>query len=96
MKVVFAPLARRELRKQVQYLIDHGGTLAAQRLKSRVMTFVKETLATFPEIGTPMEHRDLYETWVPGTQLVIWYRISKTTIEIARVWHAAQDRSTEP
>ena len=52
MKVVFAPLARRELRKQVQYLIDHGGTLAAQRLKSRVMPFVKETLAAFPEIGT--------------------------------------------
>ena len=96
MRVVFSPLARRELRNQVQYLIDHDGSVAAKRLKTCVMSFLKETIAPFPRIGLPIEHRDLYEVWVPSTRLILWYRISKDLIEVVRVWHAAQDRSGQP
>ena len=88
MRVVVSPLERREFRNQVQYLMDHDGTVAAQPLKTRVMRFLKETLAPFPRIGLPIKHRDLY---VPGTRLIIWYHITKDLIEIARIWHSAQD-----
>ena len=72
---------------------NHARSTAAARLKSRVMSFLKETLADFPGIGIPIQHRELYEVWIPGTQLVVWYRSSADAIEIARVWHAAQDRT---
>jgi plasmid stabilization system protein ParE len=92
MKLVLSPRAQRDLDRQLQYLIDQDAASPARALKTRVMSFLGSTLAKHPRIGLPIEHRDLYETWIPGTRIVIWYRITPTTIEVARFWHTAQDR----
>jgi plasmid stabilization system protein ParE len=95
MKIVLAPQAREEFRSQLLYLRDHAGAKTARRLKVRIMTFLNHTLAAYPRIGTAVGHRGLYEVWVPKTRIVVWYRIAGETIQVARFWHAAQDRSQD-
>ena len=69
MKVVLSPRAGRDLDSQIQYLIDQQATRAARHLHSRVMTFLRLTLAKRPSIGIAVEHRDLRELWIPNTTL---------------------------
>jgi len=86
MKVVLAPQASRDLDHQIQYLIDQHAPKAARDLNTRVMSFLRHTLATTPRFGVFIDHRELFETWIPCTRLVIWYRVGDDTIEIARFW----------
>ena len=89
---VFAPRDRRDLQSQIDYLNDEGVFDAADRLLARIENFVAHFLTVHPKTGVFLTHRDLWETWVPQTRLVLWYRFTDTTLEIARVWHTSQDR----
>ena len=94
MRITIAPRARRDLVRQLQYLIDHDAPTAARRLEQRLISFVETMLAAHPQTGAFLAHRDLWETWIPGTRLVLWYRFSTDELQIVRVWHSAQDRET--
>ena len=89
---VFAPRARRDLQSQIDYLNDQGAFDAADRLLVRIEEFVAQFLCEHPKTGAFLSHRDLWETWVPQTRLVLWYRFTDSTLEIARVWHTSQNR----
>ena len=88
----FAPRAQRDLQSQIDYLNDQGAFDAAEKLLARIEQFVAQFLTAHPKTGIYLAHRDLWETWVPRTRLVLWYRFTDTTLEIARVWHTSQDR----
>lgn len=92
MKVVVSPRARIDLNRQLDYLIENGAASAARQLSNRLKDFIERTLAPFPETGLPVNHRGLRECWVPRTRIVVWYRASGDTLEIARFWHTSQDR----
>jgi plasmid stabilization system protein ParE len=92
MKIVVAPAARRDLERQLAYLIDHDAATAARRLERRLVTFIERTLVAYPRVGTFVGHRDVWEVWIPGTRLVLWYRFTIDELHIVRVWHSAQDR----
>ena len=92
MRVVIAPSARRDLANQFGYLVDQGATRAAVRLERRLTAYLSNTLAAYPRTGTFIGTRDLWETWVPKTRLVVWYRFTADELQIGRVWHTAQDR----
>ncbi len=96
MRLVLSPRAARDLDNQIQYLIDQHAPKAARRLKTRIMSFLRETLVSAPRFGIFVDHRDLYETWIPSTKLVIWYRVESDRIEVARFWHTSQDRQSAP
>jgi len=51
MKIIVAPAARRDLERQLTYLIDHNAATAARRLEQRLVTFVERTLAAYPRAG---------------------------------------------
>lgn len=93
MNIVIAPRARRDLSIQFAYLVDQGAAAAARRLERRLTSFLTKTVARYPRAGTFIAHRDLWETWVPRTRLVVWYRFTSDELQIVRVWHAAQDRN---
>ena len=42
--------------------------------------------------GRQVPNRDVWETWVPGTRLVVWYRFTDTELQVIHIWHSAQDR----
>ena len=92
MKITIAPAARRDLERQLNYLIDHNAAAAARRLEQRLVTFIERTLAAYPRVGTFVGHRNVWEVWMPGTRLVLWYRFTRGELQIVRVWHSAQDR----
>ena len=92
MKIIVAPHAERDLSRQIEYLVSRNAATAARRLHSRITVFVERMLAKHPRVGTFLTHRDLWETWVPGTRLVVWYRFSSDELQIVRIWHGAQDR----
>lgn len=96
MRIILAPTAQRELKHQLQYLIDHNAALVARDLERRLVAYIDQTLVFAPRSGKHLAHRGLWEIWVPRTRLVLWYRFDHDTLEIARVWHTAQDRSSDP
>jgi plasmid stabilization system protein ParE len=71
MKITIAPRARRDLSRQLQYLIDHDARSSARQLEQRLISFVENVLAAHPRTGAFLVHRDLWETWIPGTRLVL-------------------------
>ena len=90
MEIVLAPRARRDLANQLGYLVDRGAVAASRRLERRLTTFLKNTLSNQPRFGNFVPERDLWETWIPGTRLVLWYRIKDDELQIVRVWHTSQ------
>jgi plasmid stabilization system protein ParE len=92
MKIVVTRHAVRDLDSQIDFLLTRGNPKAARDLEVRVSGFIVDVLARHPWIGKPLDHRDLRESWIPGTKLVVWYRVREANLEIARFWHTAQNR----
>ena len=88
--------AEADLQAQLDYLIEGGAVDAAGRLSARIKTFLHDFLTVYPATGIFLDHRGLWETWVPRTRLVVWYRFTDTELQVARIWHTAQDRRSAP
>ena len=95
MKVTLDPRAADEPASQVAYLLDNHAVLAAARLKARCDAFFETFLARHPRTGKYIAERDVWETWIPGTRLALWYRFTTEELQIIRIWHAGQDRGGE-
>jgi plasmid stabilization system protein ParE len=89
----FAPSASAALSRQIDHLISVHALQAARALESRVQTFISGTLCHFPFAGTHIPERDLYECWIPGTLMIVWYQVTDNEIMIAMFWHTAQNRN---
>jgi plasmid stabilization system protein ParE len=80
----------------LDYLIAQGATAAALSLRLRVEEFLADTIAVFPRSSHYIEERDVFETWIPRTNLIVWYTFTEATIDVVTFWHAAQDRRRQP
>jgi plasmid stabilization system protein ParE len=91
----FAPSAADALERQIDYLLERHANQAARGLERRVQTFIENTLCPFPETGTFIADRGVYESWIPGTKIVLWYTVTDTDVIIAMVWNTSQGRFGE-
>ena len=87
--------ADRELASQIDYLIGEGAQIPAQKLLNRVHSFVGNSLCQFPETGKHIKKRGLWEIWIPGTRIVLWYRFDETSVEIVYLWHTSRNRAAK-
>lgn len=92
----FSRQAEADLGEQITFLIDRNAGAAAERLADRAESFIASFLVAYPRSGKFIAARDLWETWIPGTKLVLWYRFTETELDIVRIWHASRDRDTDP
>lgn len=92
MRITFDPRAADDLTAQIEYLIDNQALPAALHLKARCDAFFEKFLIRHPRAGKYIAEKDIWETWVPGTRLVVWYRFTNTELQIIRIWHTAQNR----
>lgn len=92
MKVVLSPEAVERLEAQIAFLRDAEAFDAAEWLRLRITTFLSNHVAHYPRTGRRLGRDGLWELWVPGTRLVLWYRIEAERVVIATVWHTSQDR----
>ena len=93
MRIVFDPEALSDLEAQLTYLIEQGAASTAIRLESRLVAFIERVLANHPRTGVQVAERGLWESWVPGTRIVIWYRFTRDELQIVRIWHTSRDRN---
>lgn len=93
MRIVFDPVAAEELASQIDFLIERHAHQAAARLAARCDSFFESFLSLHPRTGKFIAEKDIWETWMPGTRLIVWYRVSRDELQIIRIWHSAQDRS---
>ena len=89
MRIVLDPRVERDLDHQLSYLI---GQATARNLERRFAAYIEQTLAMFPRSGHLIADRNIWESWVPRTRLVVWYRFTSDELQIVRVWNSAQDR----
>jgi len=87
--------AEADLQAQLDYLIERGAVDAAEKLSARIKAFLRDFLTAHPATGLFLDHRRLWETWVPRTRLVLWYRFTDTELQVVRLWHVAQDRRND-
>jgi plasmid stabilization system protein ParE len=88
--------AEADLQAQIDYLIERGAVGAAERLSERVRSFLRDFLTVHPRTGIFLDYRGLWETWIPRTRLVLWYRFTDSELQVARIWHTSQDRLNAP
>lgn len=93
MKVELSPEAVERLEAQIAYLRDAQAFQATDRLRKRVMDFLSNHLSDAPRTGRWLDERRLWETWIPRTRLVLWYRIEGERILVVTVWHTSQNRA---
>jgi plasmid stabilization system protein ParE len=91
----FAPAAADALERQIDYLLDRHAKQAARRLEQRVQYFIENTLCRFPDTGTFIADRQVYESWIPSTKIVVWYTVTDTEVIIAMIWNTSQGRLGE-
>ena len=88
--------AETDIQHQIDFLIEAGAFSAAQHLLARIKSYLRDYLTVYPATGMFLDHRGLWEIWIPGTRIAVWYRYNDIEIQIARVWHTAQDRQNTP
>lgn len=93
MRLIVDPVAAEELERQLDYLVDRSAVAAAARLEARFSSFLEQFLSAHPRSGKFVAEAGIWETWVPGTRLVIWYRFTSDELQVLRIWHSAQDRA---
>jgi hypothetical protein len=54
--------------------------------------FLENFLAIHPRTGKFIPEAVIWETWIPGTKLIIWYRFSDDQLDVIRIWHTARNR----
>ena len=94
MKIVWSPLARRDLEHIEDYIRkDNPG--AARETAARIKLATRR-LADFPGSGRPGRWPGTRELVIPGTPYVIPYTVKDQEIWIIAVLHAARKWPEEP
>ena len=95
MKVVYTTTARRQISAQLTYLVEQGAATTAKRFRVRIQSFVTDFLVRHPRASRYVLERDLFETWIPNTPYVLFYRVdtANNSLTVLALFHAAQDRS---
>jgi plasmid stabilization system protein ParE len=90
-QIRFTPEAEDTLTAQINYLLERGAIGPARTLQNRVETFLA-TMAQYPRNGRHIPERQLWETWIPQTRLVVWYTFTNDELIAITFWHTSQDR----
>ncbi len=72
MRIVFDPVAAEELASQIDFLIERHAHQAAASLAARCDAFFENFLSLHPRTGKFIAEKDIWETWMPGTRLIVW------------------------
>ena len=95
-RVVLTDEATHQLHSQIEFLLDRNAVAAARTLRARVEQFLSQTLVRYPGTGKCIPGHDLWETWIPGTRLIVWYQHDDATLTVLTFWHASQHRQPAP
>jgi plasmid stabilization system protein ParE len=88
MQVEWLPTARRQRAAQIAYLAERSPKAALAL--GEALTAAVGRLAEYPEIGRPRRVATTRELVIPGTPLLLVYRLERETIVLLRLLHGSQ------
>ena len=96
MKVIVTPRAEADILHQHAWGEQRFGATVANRTFDHVRRHLEVALATHPRTGKRLGSSGLYESWIPRTPFVIFYRIDdlSDTVWVLALFHHAQDRGS--
>jgi plasmid stabilization system protein ParE len=89
-KLIFHPGARQDLKDRIEFIASRVGWTSANRQLARAQESLK-LIEQFPGASQYNKRRDIYESWVPKTRLIVLYRVlehSKTVYVLAIIDHS--------
>lgn len=95
MRVIFTPRARADLRRHLAYGKERFGARVAEKTLERLESFIATLLAPYPRTARYDAEIDAYESWVPRTPFVVFFRVecASRILRILAIRHHAQDRA---
>ena len=95
MRVIVTPRAEADIDHHYQWGVGRFGANTANATFARVRQFIEVSLESHPRAGKLLPHPNLYESWIPRTPFVVFYRIDDDadTVWVLALFHTAQDRS---
>ena len=69
------------------------GAATAERTYLRILSHTEEFLAVYPRTGRWCSSIACFQTWIPGTPFVVFYRVRNDVLEVVGLFHHAQDTS---
>ena len=95
MRVIVTPRAQADIDHQYEWGLTRFGETTANETFARVRQFIEVSLEAHPRTGKLLPRPNLYESWIPKTPFVVFYRVDDdaNTVWVLALFHAAQDRS---
>ena len=95
MRVIVTARAEADIEHQYQWGVTRFGVNTANATFARVRQFIEVSLESYPRTGKLLPRPNLYESWIPKTPFVVFYRVDEAadTVWVLALFHAAQDRS---
>jgi toxin ParE1/3/4 len=90
MRIRWTPAAAADLESINDYLTEHHPRYRDQTV--RKLYGILRELKRWPSRGRPGREAGTREIFFPPTPYVAVYRVTAQTIEVVRIYHAAQDR----
>jgi plasmid stabilization system protein ParE len=94
MKIVYTPRAEQQMAILLAKGIDRfGARVAAQKIR-RLLSFMRLTVGRFPRTSRYQMGIDTFETWIPGTAFIVYYRLEAgiNLVRVVAVFHHGKDR----
>lgn len=95
MKIVYTPRAERQIEILLAIGFERfGARVAAQKIR-RLRSFMRLTVGQFPRTSRYHMDIDAFETWIPGTPFIVYYRLEEAAklIRVVAVFHHGKDRA---
>jgi plasmid stabilization system protein ParE len=73
-KLIFHPEARQDLKDRIEFIAGRVGWTSANRQLARAQASFK-SIEQFPRASKYNKRRDVYESWIPKTRLIVLYRV---------------------
>jgi plasmid stabilization system protein ParE len=95
MKIVYTPRAELHIEILLAQGIERFGVRVAAGKMKRLRSFLRQTVGHFPRTSRYHANIDTFETWVPGTPFIVYYRLenSDALIRVVAVFHHGKDRA---
>ena len=97
MQVVFHEAARDDLNELIDYVSIRAGQIIADKQLERVQSAFA-TIGQFPRASRYHHQLDVYESWLPRTRFIVFYRIlasAELVVVLAIIDHAQNTTRTK-
>jgi len=93
MSVIYSPEFQRQIASQYEYGLQRFGSTTATKTYRKTISYIENTIQAYPRTGHWRADIACFQTWVPKTPFVIFYRTAGADLEVLALFNGSQDYS---